>query len=88
MNALEPQVEAGLTTPGISNSWNRRSSLIHVATVESDGCIFTTAGCRHRTPSDAAKHLVGRPVNEWHVVLLPDGRHLSGLPSNLEAKNQ
>lgn len=46
--------------------WKRRESTSE-ATLDNKGWLVTADGSRHKTPSGAAKHIVGRPVDGWLV---------------------
>jgi hypothetical protein len=53
------------------------------ATVQADGSLTTSDGKTHRTPSGAAKHFTGKPIDGWHAWALSDGRRLSDLRATL-----
>lgn len=67
----------GVLRNGDDLVWKRRSE-IHKAKLDSQGMIVTSDGVKHKTPSGAAKHLVGRSVDGWivwHCVRLDKNLH-------------
>ena len=83
MNALLPLIQAGLLQPSSTVTWRRRGGQVITATVQADGSLTTSDGKTHRTPSGAAKHFTGKPIDGWHAWALSDGRRLSDLRATL-----
>jgi hypothetical protein len=79
VNALLPLIQAGLLQPRTTVTWKRRGGQVLTATVEADGSLTTADGKTHRTPSGAARHFTGKPIDGWHAWALSDGRRLSDL---------
>ena len=79
VNALLPLIQAGLLKPNSTVTWKRRGGQVLTATVQADGSLTTADGKTHRTPSGAAKHHTGKPIDGWNAWSLPDGRRLSDL---------
>ncbi len=79
VNALLPLIEAGLLQPNSTVMWKRRGGEVLTAMVQIDGSLKTPDGKTHRTPSGAAKHYTGRPIDGWNAWAVPDGRRLSDL---------
>jgi len=73
----------GVLQNGDELVWKRRSQDLK-AKLDSEGLIVTSDGVKHKTPSGAAKHLVGRSVDGWivwHCLRLDKSLH------ELRAKN-
>ena len=79
MNVLLPLVQAGLIQPNTTVTWRRRGGKVLTAIVKADGSLTTSDGKTYRTPSGAARHFTGRPIDGWNVWATPDGRRLSEL---------
>ena len=61
-------MSAGRLVPGELLVWSKKSSpKLLEATIQPSGLIETQDGKLHRTPSGAARWLIGRPVDGWLV---------------------
>ena len=87
MNALLPLIQAGLLQPSSTVTWRRRGGRVITATVQADGSLTTSDGKTHRTPSGAARHFTGKPIDGWHAWALPDGRRLSDLRATINGSS-
>jgi hypothetical protein len=68
MTSLRDLLEAGLLQGGTKLVWKQRSlGRTNEAILLPDGKIQTSDGLTHKTPSGAAKHIIGRPVDGWVV---------------------
>lgn len=76
MNELQRLLELGRIEPGTALTWKRRNGVALSAIINADGTLATDDGKTHRTPSGAARHYVGRPVDGWKVWTLPSGQRL------------
>lgn len=73
-------VALGDLRPGQLLTWERpRCGERHHTLVMPDGCLLLFDGSMHRTPSGAARHLVGRPEDGWVAWRTEDGRLLDAL---------
>lgn len=78
---------AGVLPAGTRLSWKRRGGSNFMAEITANGTIKTADGRLHKTPSGAARSLIGRPVDGWAVWRTNDGTTLSEFRSKL-AKDQ
>jgi hypothetical protein len=76
MADLQDFIRSGKLQAGVTLSWKRRLTGTHTALIQSDGTIELEDGSRHKTPSGAAKHISGKPVDGWLAWKLPSGKPL------------
>lgn len=68
-------ISQGLLKPGDTLIYKRRSlGKKHTAVVRSDGTLVTEDGVIHKSPSGAAKHFCGRPVDGWIAWKIENSR--------------
>ena len=84
MAKVSDLIDAGLINIGAKLTWKRRDRSNFSAEVQPDGKIKTDNGQVHKTPSGAARKLVGRPVDGWSVWRTSDGTTLSELRHKLK----
>lgn len=66
--SIEKLVSAGLLVSGDLLVWSKKASpILMEAVVQPSGLLKTKDGKLHRTPSGAARWLIGRPVDGWLV---------------------
>jgi hypothetical protein len=66
--SIEKLVSAGLLASGDLLVWSKKASpILMEAVVQPSGLLKTKDGKLHRTPSGAARWLIGRPVDGWLV---------------------
>jgi len=76
---LKTLLDGGKVRAGETVVLRRRQGSHRTAKVNADGTLTTDDGKVHRSPSGAAKHLVGRSIDGWTAWRLPDGRTLDEL---------
>ena len=76
---LKSLIDGGKVRPGETVVMRRRQGSARSAKINADGTLTTDDGKVHRSPSGAAKHLVGRSIDGWTAWRLPDGRTLDEL---------
>jgi len=79
-------IEQGILPVGTRLVWKRRGGNNFSAEVLANGAIKTSDGRTHKSPSGAARSLVGRPVDGWTVWRTSDGTLLSELRAKLTLK--
>ena len=84
MTKISDLIEQGLLPIGTLLVWKRRGGNNFVAEVLANGSIKTSDGRVHKSPSGAARSLVGRPVDGWAVWRISDGKPLSELRLKLQ----
>jgi hypothetical protein len=68
MSSIAALLAKGLLQPGQEIVYFRRSvDLQHKARVQTDGNIVTEDGKIHKSPSGAAKHFSGKPIDGWNA---------------------
>jgi len=77
-------IDRGLLSAGTRLVWKRRGGNNFSAEVLANGSIKTFDGRVHKSPSGAARSLVGRPVDGWSVWRTSNGTRLSELRSKPE----
>jgi|DEB19_MinimDraft_3_1074340.scaffolds.fasta_scaffold74007_2 hypothetical protein len=86
MAKISDLIAQGLMTVGTQLVWNRRNGKNFTAEVLANGAIKTSDGRSHKSPSGAARSLVGRPVDGWTVWRTSDGTPLGELRTKLTLK--
>jgi hypothetical protein len=76
-------IEQGILPIGTILVWKRRGGKNFTAEVLENGLIRTSDGRVHKSPSGAARSLVGRPVDGWAVWRTINNETLSELRSKL-----
>ncbi len=84
MAKVSDLIEQGLLPIGTLLIWKRRGGNNFVAEVLANGSMKTSDGRIHKSPSGAARSLVGRPVDGWAVWRTSDGKPLSELRLKLQ----
>jgi len=79
MTSVSELIAAGLVSPGTRLTWKRRGGIIFSAEIQPNGDLKTADGAVHKSPSGAAKKLIGRPVDGWNVWRTPSGSTLAEL---------
>ena len=79
-------IEHGIIKVGTQIYWNRRVGNNFSAEVLANGKIKTSDGRSHKSPSGAARSLIGRPVDGWKVWRTSDGTSLYELRDKLTLK--
>lgn len=75
MVTISDLISQGLLKPGDILIYRRRSSgQKHTAVVQSNGTLATEDGVIHKSPSGAAKHFSGRPIDGWLTWKLGNSR--------------
>ncbi len=80
-------IDLGILPVGTQLVWLRRGGGNFSAEILANGTIKTSDGRSHKSPSGAARSLVGRPVDGWTVWRTGDGTPLSELRKKLTSKN-
>lgn len=63
---LRDLLRQGLLKPGDNLIWPQpRLGLLHKAAVHGDGHLVTPDGKVHKSPSGAARHFYGKPIDGW-----------------------
>lgn len=83
MTTVANLIAAGLVDSGTRLTWKRRGGNNFFAEVQSNGSIKTADGAVHKSPSGAARKLVGRPVDGWSVWRVPSGKTLGEIRRQL-----
>lgn len=83
MVKISDLLSAGLLPVGTRLIWKRRGGKNFSAEVLANGTLKTSDGRLHKTPSGAARSLIGRPVDGWAVWRTSDGLPLSEYRSKL-----
>jgi hypothetical protein len=66
MSKIYDLILANCLSGGDRLIWKRNSDrTVHVAIISSNGTVTTEDGRVHKSPSGAAKHLAGRPIDGW-----------------------
>ncbi len=86
MAKISDLIEQGILPVGTRLVWNRRGGKNFSAEVLANGAIKTSDGRSHKSPSGAARSLVGRPVDGWTVWRTSDGIPLGELRTQLSLK--
>ena len=86
MAKISDLIERGVLPIGTRLIWKRRGGNNFSAEVLANGTIKTSDGRSHKSPSGAARSLVGRPVDGWAVWRTSNGTPLSELRSKLNLK--
>jgi hypothetical protein len=76
---IQDLLDSGRLLSGTQLEWKRRGERSFFAVVQDDGVLVLEDGTRHKSPSGAAKHIVGRPVDGWTVWKLPNGQPIGVL---------
>lgn len=76
---LKTLIDDGKVRSGETVVMRRRQGSDRSAKINGDGTLTTDDGKVHRSPSGAAKHVVGRPIDGWTAWRLPNGRTLDEL---------
>ena len=84
MAKISDLIDEGILAVGTRIVWHRRGGNNFSAEVLANGIIKTSDGRLHKSPSGAARSLVGRPVDGWAVWRTSDGRPLSELRLKLK----
>ena len=75
MVSIPDLISRGLLKPGDILIYKRRSSgQKYTAVVQSNGTLATEDGVIHKSPSGAAKHFSGRPIDGWLTWKLGNSR--------------
>ena len=74
---------SGVLQVGSKLVWKRRNGEHFSAEITAEGKIKTSDGTSHKSPSGAARSLIGRPVDGWMVWQTFDGQRLSDHRSKL-----
>ena len=83
MVTVKNLIDAGLLIANSQVSWRRRGGSQFLAEVLPNGFIKTSNGQVHKSPSGAARSLVGRPVDGWAVWRVAGGKTLASLRAEL-----
>lgn len=86
MIKISDLIEQGILPTGTRLVWKRRGGKNFFAEVLANGTIKTSDDRSHKSPSGAARSLVGRPVDGWTVWRISDGTPLSALRTKLTPK--
>jgi len=86
MPNISDLIKADFLAIGTKLVWKRRNGQGFTAEVVEGGFIKTTDGVSHKTPSGAARSLIGRPIDGWAIWRLNDGTTLGELRSKLPNK--
>ena len=83
MPNISDLIKADFLAIGTKLVWKRRDGQSFSAEIVQGGLIKTTDGVSHKTPSGAARSLIGRPVDGWAVWRISDGTAIGDLRSKL-----
>lgn len=87
MVKISDLIELGILPVGTQLVWTRRGGSNFSAEILADGAIKTLDGRSHKSPSGAARSLVGRPVDGWTVWRTSEGTPLSELRKKIASKD-
>ena len=88
MTDISALLNSGLLKVGTRLVWKRRGGEHFSAEIIEGGRIKTSDGSLHKSPSGAARSLIGRPVDGWIVWQTTDGQQLSDYRSRLSKGDQ